>query len=85
MDKLKYFLIGFSIPIVIQPLCEYIVNVTGALQELAVMYISKKATILQKEMREIVGEDVPETNTSCVGFQIPTEDEYEYEDDDVDD
>ena len=85
MDKnntIKHFIIGLLSGLLFIPVIEEFLNVIMAWIQVLLLRPNKIVLKGNKELSELQSEDEP-VQTSCIGFQVPSEadDDY-YEDDD---
>lgn len=79
-DKsLKYYILGFVTGFIAIPLMEELMNVVNTWIQVLIIKPSKIVIKGNKELSELQGNE-EEIQTQCIGFQVPSEDDYYYDD-----
>lgn len=84
MKNLKYFIGGVIFYVIGIPIIESLAETITTLLEIPKGKVSVPVLKLNKELKNIQGDEEP-VNTNVIGFEIPSEVDYYDEDDDFDD
>jgi hypothetical protein len=80
MNKLKYFIVGIIFYIIGIPIIESIAEIITTLLEIPKGKVSAPVLKLSKELQELQVDLEKHDEGVCMGFQIPSGDEFEDED-----
>lgn len=78
MDKLKIYILGIISALIALPIIDEIVTIVCGFLEILKGISTKKVLEINKDIEDLQAQLEP-VNTSCIGFQMPSE---EYDDDD---
>jgi hypothetical protein len=84
MKNLKYFIGGMVFYIVIIPIVESVAETLTTLLEIPKGKASAPVLKLNKELQKLQA-DQEEINTVAMGFQIPSDEDFDEDDDDLED
>ena len=76
----KYYIFGLLSGLLFIPIIEEFISVVSAWIQVLLLKPNKIVIKGNKELSELQGDEEP-IETHCIGFQIPSEDDYEDEDD----
>ena len=79
----KYFIVGLITGFIGIPIIEELMSVVNAWIQALLIKPNKIVIKGNNELAELQGDEEEYTETHCIGFQVPSEDDY-YEDDDYD-
>jgi hypothetical protein len=80
MDKLKSYVLGIATIIVAIPILEQVTEVCCSQLETLKGNSIKKTLIINKEIAELQ-EQLEPTNINCIGFDVPSQEYYDEEED----
>lgn len=79
-NSLKHYIFGLITGFIAIPLIEELMTVVNTWIQVLLLKPNKVVIKGNKELSELQGDEEP-IETHCIGFQIPSEDDYEDEDD----
>ena len=79
-NSLKHYIFGLITGFIVIPLIEELMTVVNTWIQVLLLKPNKIVIKGNKELSELQGDEEP-IETHCIGFQIPSEDDYEDEDD----
>lgn len=79
-NSLKHYIFGLITGFIAIPLIEELMTVVNTWIQVLLLKPNKIVIKGNKELSELQGDEEP-IETHCIGFQIPSEDDYEDEDD----